>query len=121
MNADHTDLTPGERRFLERQQEAKREGVTLRQYYRSHGLSLRMLDSVRRQLVAKGALPQARPGRPRSKPTAAPSGFVAVKLAAPSQTGPGKSCRLRSPSGWVIEFDGVPELCWVSALMGVQS
>jgi hypothetical protein len=54
MKADHENLTPGERRFLERQQEADSEGVSLPDYYRSHGLSLQALYSVQRTLVSKG-------------------------------------------------------------------
>jgi hypothetical protein len=121
MNTQHESLTPGEQRFLERQQEADSEGISLPEYYRSHGLSVHALYSVRKQLVSKGVLPRGPGGRPARTP-ASPGRFVAVRVAAPTlATTPGKSCRLRSPSGWVIEFDGVPELSWVSALMGVQS
>jgi hypothetical protein len=120
MNTQHESLTPGEQRFLERQQEADREGITLPEYYRSHGLSLHALYSVRKQLVSKGVLPRGPGGRPASTPTALAGKFVAVRVAAATLV-PGKSCRLRSPSGWVIEFDGMPEISWVSALMGVQS
>ena len=118
MNVQHENLTPGERRFLERQQEADAEGVTLAEYYRSHGLSLAMLYSVRKQLVSKGVIPRGQVGRPPSKAATAPGRFVAVQLAAPTVRG--ASCRLRSPSGWVIECDELPDPRWVAGLMGVQ-
>ena len=120
MNTQHESLTPGEQRFLERQEEASREGISLPEYYRSHGLSMHALYSVRKRLVSRGVLPRGPGGRPASTPTASAGRFVAVRVTAPTLATPGKSCRLRSPSGWVIEFDGVPELSWVSALMGVQ-
>jgi hypothetical protein len=120
MNSQHENLTPGGRRFLERQQEADREGVTLPEYYRSHGLSLRMLHSVRRGLVSKGVLPGACGGGAASKPAAPPGGFVEVKLSALALAAPRTSCRLRSPSGWLIECDRLPEPSWLAALMGVQ-
>jgi hypothetical protein len=120
MNAQQESLTPGEQRLLERQQEAEREGVTLPEYYRSHGLSLQALHSVRRQLVRKGLLPRGRAGRPASKPAASPGRFVAVRVAVPAPATLGKGCRLRSPSGWLIECDGFPDPAWVAGLMGVS-
>ena len=48
------ELTLGERRYLERVREAQSEGVSLKQYYLAHGLSLRMLSRVQRQLSDKG-------------------------------------------------------------------
>jgi hypothetical protein len=50
------ELTLGERRYLERVREAQSEGVSLKEYYLAHGLSLRMLSSVQRQLSDKGGL-----------------------------------------------------------------
>jgi hypothetical protein len=43
----HAELTLGERRYLERVREAQAEGVSLRDYYQAHGLSLRMLSRIR--------------------------------------------------------------------------
>ena len=120
MNAQHESLTPGEQRFLERQEEAEKEGVTLPEYYRSHGLSLQALYSVRKQLVRKGPLPQGRLGRSQSKPTTPPGRFVAVQLVGPSAVAPVKGCRLRSPSGWLIECDGLPDPAWLAGVMGMQ-
>ena len=55
------ELTLGQQRFLERMQEAQKEGVSLPDYYRAHGLSMAMLYKVRRQLVQKGIVPPTRP------------------------------------------------------------
>ena len=45
------ELTLGQRRFMERMQEAQKEGVSLTDYYRAHGLSMAMLYKVRHQLI----------------------------------------------------------------------
>ena len=42
------DLTLGQQRFMERVQEAQKEGLSLTDYYRVHGLSMAMLYKVRR-------------------------------------------------------------------------
>ena len=121
MSAQQETLTPGERRFLERQKEAAKEGVTIQQYYRAHGLSVPALYSVRRQLISKGLLARAEPGQLASKPSVAPGRFVAVKLAPPTPTGPPAICRLRSPNGWLIECDELPDPVWLAGLMGVHT
>jgi hypothetical protein len=122
MNAEHEDLTPGERRFLERQREADKEGVTLQEYYRAHGLSLPGLYSTRRQLISKGVLaPELAKQRKGSTPPKPPSRFAEVKLSGPVPAAPGRVCRLRSPNGWIIECDGMPDPTWLSGVMGVQS
>jgi hypothetical protein len=80
MKARNEGRTPGECGFLERRQEATTEGVTLADYYRLHGLSLKSLYAVRKRLVSKGLLPAARLGRPPSKPTATKNGHECVGL-----------------------------------------
>ena len=105
---------------MERQEEAAVEGVTLPEYYRSHGLSLSMLRTVQRQLVQKGVLPPACSGGAARRQAAPPSGFVEVKLSPPPLVAPGTILRLKSPSGWIIECDGLPDPSWLAAVMGVQ-
>ena len=53
------ELTLGERRYLEPVGEAQSEGVSLRDYYLTHGLSLRMLSRVQGRLMNKGIVPPA--------------------------------------------------------------
>jgi transposase-like protein len=72
------DLTLSERRFLETLQEAANEGVSLRDYYRAHGLSVTMLYKVRRRLVQKGLLP---PLRQSAGTTEVPGKLVEVRVA----------------------------------------
>ena len=120
MTARQDDLTPGERRFLERIREAEKEGVSVKDYYRSHGLSMKAMYAVRSRLVEKGLLPSLRPQRSSSKKPSSSGAFAAVRVT-PSATSSRGSCRFRSPGGWVIECDGLPEISWVERLMGVQS
>jgi hypothetical protein len=123
MNAQQDNLTPGERQFLERMQEAEKEGVSLQDYFRSRGLGLPAMYAVRNRLIQKGHLPSPRAARSRAKRPSAAGPFAAVRVAAPAAiAGQGLGgCRLRSPGGWVIECDGLPEISWVQRLMGVQS
>ncbi len=112
------ELTLGERRYLERVREAQSEGVSLRDYYLAHGLSLRMLSRVQRQLSDKGMVPP-------------PSGAVVeacttgklIEVRVGDCVGraglpaTGAVCRLCHPSGWVIECGVWPEPVWIAGLM----
>ncbi len=111
MDTKHEDLTPAERRYMELARTCESQGVSLLQYYRDNGLSLYTLYNVRRRLIQKGVLPRRRPVR------GAPGKFIAVRVTAPSPGVSGPSCRLRHPSGWVIECASLPDAQWLSALM----
>ena len=115
------ELTLGERRYLERVREAQAEGVTLRDYYLAHGLSLRMLSRVQRQLAEKGIAPP---------PSEMPAGagktgkLIEMRVADQGRCGvsalSGSVCRLRHPSGWMIECGMWPEPRWLAGLMELQ-
>ena len=111
------ELTLGQQRFLERMQEAQNEGVSLPDYYRAHGLSMAMLYKVRRQLVQKGIVP---PTRHQQQMVSGPDKFVQVRvqesLGGTAVRGP--VCRLRHPSGWLIECGMWPQPQWLLQLMG---
>jgi hypothetical protein len=111
-------LTLGQQRFMERMQEAQKEGVSLPDYYRAHGLSMAMLYKVRRQLVQKGIVP---PTRQQEQMSSGPDKFVQVRVqkslrAELAVSGP--VCRLRHPSGWLIECGMWPQPQWLLQLMG---
>ena len=115
------ELTLGERRYLERVQEAQSEGVSLKDYYLAHGLSLRMLSRVQRQLTDKGIVlpPSSVVGQ------AGKAGkFIEVRVAdSVGRAGfpaAGPVCRLRHPSGWLIECGMWTDLRWLSELMEVR-
>lgn len=113
------ELTLGQQRFMERMQEAQNEGVSLPDYYRAHGLSMAMLYKVRRQLVQKGIVP---PRRQQEQRVSGPDKFVQVRV----QESLGGAavgdpvCRLRHPSGWLIECGMWPDPRWLSGLMEVR-
>ena len=111
------DLTLGQQRFMERMQEAQKEGLSLRDYYRVHGLSMAMLYKVRRQLVKKGIVPPTRP-----QPGSGLEKFVQVRVQESREgaqlTVRGPVCRLRHPSGWLIECGMWPQPQWLVQLMG---
>ena len=112
------ELTLGERRYLERVREAQSEGVTLKDYYLAHGLSLRMLSRVQRQLSDKGIVP------PPSSVVADAGKLIEVRVT--DSVGRGgfpatvPVCRLRHPSGWLIECGMWPDPRWLSGLMAVR-
>ena len=116
------ELTLGQRRFMERMQEAQKEGVSLTDYYRAHGLSMAMLYKVRRQLVQMGILP---PTRQSEEMMGGPGKFVQVRvqesLGGAELTIRGPVCRLRHPSGWLIECGMWPQPQWLLQLMGEQA
>ena len=116
------ELTLGQQRFLERMQEAQNEGVSLTDYYRAHGLSMAMLYKVRRQLIQKGIVP---PRRGPQQTVSGPGKFVQLRvqesLAEAELTVRGPVCRLRHPSGWLIECGMWPEPQWILQLMGEQA
>ncbi len=113
------ELTLGQQRFMERMQEAQNEGVSLPDYYRAHGLSMAMLYKVRRQLIQKGIV---LPRRPQGQPVGGPGKFVQVRVqesvAGAELAVPGPVCRLRHPSGWLIECGMWPQPQWLLQLMG---
>ncbi len=111
------ELTLGQQRFMERMQEAQKEGVSLPDYYRAHGLSMAMLYKVRRQLVQRGIVPPTQP-----QLASGPEKFVQVRvqesLGGAELTVRGPVCRLRHPSGWLIECGAWPQPQWLLQLMG---
>ena len=116
------ELTLAEQRLLERVQEAADEGVSLRDYYRAHGLSVTMLYKVRRRLVQKGLLP---PLRQSAGTTEVAGKLVEVRVAEAMEAAvavPGLVCRLRlhHPSGWLIECGEWPDPRWLAGLMGAR-
>ena len=98
------ELTLGEQRYLERVGEAQAEGVSLRDYYLAHGLSVRMLSRMQRQLAEKGIVPP--PGSAAAE-TGKPGKLIEVRVADCVGRGGFSAaspvCRLRHPSGWLIE------------------
>jgi hypothetical protein len=104
-------MTEKQRMALEALQTAKREGKTLTDYAKAHGLQIRELYDSLACLRRKDLLPPGRRRKPRSK-------FVAVRVTAepvPSRTG-GAVCRIVSREGYVIECAQWPPASWLASL-----
>jgi hypothetical protein len=91
-------------------EEAKRLGLNFSRYCREKDLSFHQWAWVKRALVRKGAINARR----RAKPSKVGS-FVPVRVAASVATT--TVCRMRHPSGWMIECASYPAASWVLALL----
>jgi hypothetical protein len=108
-------LTRAEQRFLERAAEAQEQGVTLEQYYRASGLSIGWLYNIRRQLQGKGVVVP----EPSARSAEVMSGkFMQVYVRPTTGSEASAVCRVRHPSGWMIECGSWPEVSWVRQLIG---
>lgn len=123
MEIDEQKLTERERRYLEHVRRAKERGISLVEYCAELGIKPRALYSTRRDMVRKGMLPRVRPSRPdrRDSTKKVPSKFAAVRVtgatSTPSRGDGAVLCRIRHPSGCVLELGQWPEAGWVSAVL----
>jgi hypothetical protein len=105
-------MTEKQRMALEALQSAKREGKTLTDYAKAHGLEIRELYDSLACLRRKGLLPPGGRRKPRSN-------FVAVRVATepmPSRTA-GAVCRIIGRNGYVIECAQWPPVSWLAGLV----
>jgi hypothetical protein len=119
METNGQELKPREQAYLEHVRRAKEQGLTLKDYCEKLGLNVRSLYGVRRDLMEKGILPRVLAPKTQTKTRAKASGkFVAVRVATLPEAGGGEpACRVRHPSGWLIECSRMPEAAWVSELL----
>lgn len=117
MATTQSELTAGERDYLEHLRRSQERGLTLRQYCREQGLSVQRLYSLSHQLRRKrGPVPVLETAK-----TNKPAGnFVAVRMT-PSPALPGAGagtvCRVRSPNGWVVECTSWPQASWMAQFL----
>jgi|SRR5581483_5605532 len=102
---------------IEHAQRAQSEGQTVAEYCRQTGTSPHVLYGARRQMMKKGLLEGKRTRRPVS---GKPGRFIEVSVvkSAPSA---GLACRVRHPSGWMIECGSWPDPSWIKELFGERS
>jgi hypothetical protein len=107
-------MTQKQRAAIEALEAARRQGCSLTQYAREHGLNAQRIHVMLSELRKRGLL--AKSGRRR------PSRFVAVRVQAPAVPasagliGPGVVCRLVHANRYVIECLHWPPPSWLSAL-----
>lgn len=127
MEIDEQKLTERERQYLEHVRHAKERGISLTEYCAELGIKPRALYSTRRDMVRKGMLPRVRPSSAdlrNTKRKKAPSKFAAVRVtaASPSPRADGAVlCRVRHPSGCVLELGQWPEAAWMSEVLEGRS
>jgi|SRR5579863_3580197 hypothetical protein len=99
------ELTALQRQALEHVQRARSQGMTLSDYARAQGISVRQVYDAAAQLRRKGLLPVA--------PAAAKQKFVALKVMAPSAR---CVCRIVGAGGALIECLEWPPAAWLATL-----
>jgi hypothetical protein len=124
MEIDERNLTPRERRYLEHVRSAEERGISLVAYCKERDLNPRALYSTRRDMVHKGMLPRVRApkGAPKKRDRRKKSSgkFAAVRVATPTlsaRADSGVLCRVRHPSGCVLELGEWPEAAWMSKVL----
>jgi hypothetical protein len=110
------ELTRREREYLEHLRQAQAQKLTLAQYCRARGLRAQSLYSVSSKLAGKGYVGH-RTVEVVAKPLQATNQFVAVRVAPVATMSSGAVCRLRHPSGWMIECMDLPQASWMAALV----
>lgn len=108
------EMTEKQRTAVEALQGARREGKSLSEYAKAHGLAIWGLYNALACLRRKGVLPKLERSRnPRDK-------FVAVRLVPERPMAPhtanGMICRIVHRGGYVIECAQWPPPSWLDAL-----
>jgi hypothetical protein len=102
---------------IEHAERARSQGQTVAEYCRQIGMSPHVLYGARRQMRKKGLL-EGLSKRPRVSEK--PRRFIAVSVVdAVPATGP--ACRVRHPSGWMIECGSWPDPSWIKELVGERT
>ena len=116
-------LTERERECLKHFRQAREGGLSFAQYCRSSGLKANEWHAVRHGMVVKGLMPSGQGGGPKKKPSRKKRArFIPVRVesAATAVTSAALACRVRHPSGCVIECVSWPDLGWMRGLLGAQ-
>ena len=103
-------LSEKEQACLEHARRAQALGISFAEYCRQRDLNVNQWYWVRSGLTRKGVI--AGHGKAEADK---PAGFAPVRITpqAPETT----ACRIRHPSGWVIECGSFPQPQWLSDLM----
>ena len=96
------ELTRREREYLEHLRQSQAQRPTLAQYCRARGLRGQSLYSVSSKLAGKGYV-RHRTVEVVARALRATNQFMAVRVAPVATSSTGAVCRLRHPSGWIIE------------------
>jgi hypothetical protein len=117
-------LTERERECLKHFRQAREGGLSFAQYCRSSGLKANEWHAVRHGMVVKGLMPPGQGGRVKKKPSRKKRmRFIPVRVESSGVTvvSAALACRVRHPSGCVIECVSWPDPSWITGLLGAQS
>lgn len=117
-------LTERERECLKHFRQAREGGVSFAEYCRSGGLKANEWHAVRHGMVVKGLMPPGQGGGAKKKPSKKKRArFIPVRVESSgvTVTSAALACRVRHPSGCVIECVSWPDPSWMMGLLGAQS
>ena len=104
-------LTERERTVLEHLKQAQTLGSTLKDYAEAFSLSVNDLYNGKAQLQRKGLWP----AKPKEAAELLP--VTIVQNIEPERS----ACRLRHPSGWVLECERLPDVAWLRELVAEKA
>jgi hypothetical protein len=116
-------LTERERVCLKHIKQARERGLSFAEYCRSASLKANEWHAVRHGMVKKGLLPPGQGAEVKRTPSRGKRDrFIPVRVESSNGTGAwtGVACRVRHPSGCIIECVSWPELDWMRGLLGAQ-
>ncbi len=116
-------LTERERECLRHFHQAREGRVSFAEYCRSSGLKASQWHAVRHGMVVKGLMPPGQGGGQKKKPRKQRARFIPVRVKPSGVTvsSAAVACRVRHPSGCVIECVSWPDPGWMMELLGPQS
>ena len=115
-------LSERERECVTHLRQAREGGVSFAEYCRLSGLKASEWHSVRHGMVVKGLMP-GQGGGPKKPSRKGRARFISVRVERAGVTGASTAlaCRVRHPSGCVIECMSWPDPGWIMGLLGAQS
>ena len=116
-------LTERERECLKHFRQAREGGVSFAEYCRSSGLKASEWHAVRHGMVVKGLMPPGQGGGPKKKLSRKKRArFIPVRVESAGVTVASAAlvCRVRHPSGCVIECVSWPDPSWIMGVLGAQ-
>jgi hypothetical protein len=117
-------LTERERECLKHLRQAREGGLSFAEYCRTSSLKASEWHAVRHGMVVKGLMPPGQGGGPKKKPISKKRArFIPVRVESAGLTmaGAALACRVRYPSGCVIECVSWPDPSWIMELLRAQS
>jgi hypothetical protein len=117
-------LSERERECLKHFRQAREGGVSFAEYCRSSGLKANEWHAVRHGVVVKGLMPPGQGGGSKKKPSRKKGArFIPVHVKSSGMTvaSAAVACRVRHPSGCVIECVSWPDASWIMGLLRSQS